>query len=164
VADGMPFIIDGYNLLHSIHQTSEDWDSVGDIRLCHIVSRYFKLIDEKGVIVFDGKGPPDKNRFENIERLEVLFTGLKTDADTVIENKIQSNSAPKNLTIISSDRRIRRAARMRKAISLKSEEFWESICKRLRNKRKKSVEPSAKQRGLSESETDRWMKYFGIEQ
>jgi predicted RNA-binding protein with PIN domain len=160
----MPFIIDGYNLLHSIDQTSEDWDAVGDIRLCHIISRYFHLIDAKGVIVFDGKGPPEKSRFENIERLEVLFTGLKTDADTVIENKIQSNSAPKNLTIVSSDRRIRRAARMRKATSLKSEEFWEAACKRLKQKRKSSVEPGAKRSGLSESETDRWMKYFGIEQ
>ena len=160
----MPFIIDGYNLLHSIDKTGKDWDSVGDIRLCHIISRYFQLIDEKGVVVFDGKGPPDKNRFENIERLEVLFTGLKTDADTIIENKIQSNSAPKALTIVSSDRRIRKAARQRKSTSIKSEEFWEAACKRLNRKRKKSVEPSAKRQGLSESETNRWMKYFDIEQ
>jgi predicted RNA-binding protein with PIN domain len=160
----MPFIIDGYNLLHSIHKTSEDWDAVGDISLCNIISRFFKLIDEKGVIVFDGKGPPEKSRFEDIERLEVLFTGLKTDADTVIENKIQSNSAPKALTIISSDRRIRKAARIRKAIALKSDEFWKMVCKRLSKRRKKSVEPSAKRKGLTESETKQWLKFFGIEQ
>jgi predicted RNA-binding protein with PIN domain len=160
----MPFIVDGYNLLHSIHKTSHDWEAVGDIRLCHILSRYFKLIDEKGEIIFDGKGPPDKSRFENIDRLEVLFTGLTTDADTLIENKIQSDSAPKGLTIVSSDRRIRRAAAVRKATAIKSDIFWKAVCREIGRKYKKNVEPAAKRQGLSQSETKQWMKYFGIEQ
>jgi predicted RNA-binding protein with PIN domain len=160
----MPFIIDGYNLLHSIDQTSEDWNEVGDIRLCHILGRYFKLIDEKGEIVFDGKGPPEKSRFENIERLEVLFTGLTTDADTVIENKIQSNSAPKGLVIVSSDRRIRRAAALRKATAMKSDDFWQAVIREMGRKRKKKAEPAAKRKGLNQSETKQWMKYFGIDE
>jgi len=160
----MPFIIDGYNLLHSIDQTSEDWEAVGDIRLCHILGRYFKLIDEKGEIVFDGKGPPEKSRFENIERLEVLFTGLTTDADTVIENKIQSNSAPKGLVIVSSDRRIRRAAALRKATAMKSDDFWQAVIREMGRKRKKKAEPAAKRKGLNQSETKQWMKYFGIDE
>jgi predicted RNA-binding protein with PIN domain len=164
VNDPMPFIIDGYNLLHSIRKTSEDWDAVGDIRLCHVLGRFFQKIGEKGEIVFDGKGPPEKSRFENIEKLEVLFTGLKSDADTVIENKIESSTAPKGLTIVSSDRRIRRAGRSRKTTVMKSEEFWIAVCKRLSRNRKKVVEPLEKRRGLNEGETKQWMKYFGIDE
>ncbi|MHC5075696.1 MAG: NYN domain-containing protein [Planctomycetota bacterium] len=160
----MPFIIDGYNLLHSIHQTSEDWEAVGDIRLCHILGRYFQLIRENGCIVFDGKGPPEKSRFENIDRLEVLFTGLATDADTVIENKIQSDSAPKGLTIVSSDRRIRRAAALRKATAVKSDAFWQALRSQMSQKQKGKTEPAAKRKGLNQSETKQWMKYFGIEE
>ncbi|MHC4842522.1 MAG: NYN domain-containing protein [Planctomycetota bacterium] len=160
----MPFIIDGYNLLHSIHQTSEDWEAVGDIRLCHILGRYFQLIRENGCIVFDGKGPPEKSRFENIDRLEVLFTGLATDADTVIENKIQSDSAPKGLTIVSSDRRIRRAAALRKATAVKSDAFWQTVRNQMSQKQKGKAEPPAKRKGLNQSETKQWMKYFGIEE
>jgi len=164
VINTMPFLIDGYNLLHAIDKTGQDWDAVGDIRLCHILSRYLQRIDEKGEVIFDGKGPPEKSRFENIERLEVVFTGLRTDADTVIENKIQSNTAPKALTVVSSDRRLRRAAAVRKATAVKSDEFWKTVIREVKKKRKRSVEPAAKRKGLNQSETKQWMKYFGLEE
>ncbi len=160
----MPFIIDGYNLLHSISKVSGDWDTVGDIRLCHILGRYLKLIGEKGEIVFDGTSPPEKSRFENISGLEVIFSGLNSDADTVIENKVRASSAPKRLIVVSSDRRIRRAAGKRKATAMKSEEFWDKVTSRLRRRKKGIKEPAAKRFGLTESETKQWLKYFGIEQ
>ena len=160
----MPFIIDGYNLMHSIGNLDEDWETVGDVRLCHIVGRYLKLTGEKGEIVFDGTGPPEKSRFENISGLEVIFSGLSSDADTVIENKIGASSAPKGLTVVSSDRRLRKAARVRKAKREKSEEFWDKVTRRLSRRKKRIKEPSAKRLGLTESETEQWLKYFGIEQ
>ena len=83
--------------------------------------------------------------------------------DTVIENKIRANTAPKRLSIVSSDRRLRDAARTRKATALKSDVFWDNLQKQLR--RKKPVkEPEAKRMGLSESETKQWLEFFGIEQ
>ncbi len=156
-------IIDGHNLLHSIVNISEEAGSINDVQLCWIVSKYLKVIREKGEIIFDGTGPRDKSGFDNIANLEVLFAGLGTDADTVIENKIKANTAPKRLSIVSSDRRLRDAARARKATAVKSEIFWDNLQKQL--KRKKPVkEPEAKRVGLSESETKQWLEFFGIEQ
>ena len=86
----MPIIIDGHNLLWSIQKPSEDSELITDVKLCYIIGRYLKLIDQNGEIVFDGKGPPDKSGFDNISNLEVLFAGLATDADTVIEDKIKA--------------------------------------------------------------------------
>ena len=97
-------IIDGHNLLWSIQKVREQFDSVSDVGLCRIVGSYLKAIDEKGEIVFDGTGPPDKTGFDNISNLEVFFAGLASDADSVIEDKIKANTAPKRLTIVSSDR------------------------------------------------------------
>jgi predicted RNA-binding protein with PIN domain len=156
-------IIDGHNLLHSIVKLHEDSGPISDIQLCWIVSRYMKAVSENGEIVFDGTGPRDKSQFDNIANLEVSFAGLGSDADSVIENKIKANTAPKRLTVVSSDRRLRDSARTRKATAVKSEIFWENLQKQL--KRKKPLkEPEAKREGLSESETRQWLEFFGIEQ
>ena len=183
----MPVIIDGHNLLHSIQKTSpvrsspdrhrgrlskyqrtsngasEDSEPISDVRLCRIVGRFLKLTGEKGEIVFDGTGPRDKSGFDNISNLEVFFAGIGMDADTVIEDKIKANTAPRRLTVVSSDRRLRDAARARKATSVKSEVFWNNLQKQLRRK-KTFKEPTAKRRGLSESETKQWLEFFGLEQ
>jgi predicted RNA-binding protein with PIN domain len=156
-------IIDGHNLLHSIQQTGEDSEPISDVQLCRILSGYLKLTDEKGEIVFDGTGPRDKSGFDNISNLEVFFAGLGSDADTVIEDKIKASTAPRRLTVVSSDRRLRDAARARKATAVKSEVFWNNLRRQLRRK-KTFKEPAAKRRGLSESETKQWLEFFGIEQ
>jgi len=157
----MPFIIDGYNLLHSIRKTDEDLESISDVQLCRVISRYLKLIGQKGEIVFDGTGPRDKSVFDNISNLEVLFAGRATDADTVIEQKIRINTAPKRLTIVSSDRRLRKAAKARKATALKSEAFWEGLQKQL-SRKKRIKEPVEKRLGISESETEQWLRLFKL--
>jgi predicted RNA-binding protein with PIN domain len=156
-------IIDGHNLLHSIVKIGKDQDAITDLQLCWVISRYLKAVCETGEIVFDGTGPRDKSSFDNIANLEVFFAGLGSDADTVIETKIRASTAPKRLSIVSSDRRLRNAARTRKATTVKSETFWDNLQKQLRQK--KSVkEPEAKRSGLSESETKQWLEFFGIEQ
>ena len=157
------FFIDGHNLLHSILKSEGDSGAISDVQLCHIIGSYLKLTGQRGEIIFDGIGPPDKSGFDGISNLEVFFAGLGTDTDTVIEDKIIANSAPRRLRIVSSDRRLRKAARARKATSLKSEAFWNNIQKQL--SRKKTVkEPAAKRRGLTDSETSQWLDIFGLEQ
>ena len=155
------FIIDGYNLLHVIPKVDEATGAIGDIELCRIVSRYMKLIGRFGEMIFDGAGPPDKSGFDNLDNLEVLFAGLGADADTIIEGKISASSSPKGLTVVSSDRRLRGAAHMRKCTSLKSEAFWHNAQKQL-NRKRPAREPAAKRQGLSESETDQWLDAFGL--
>jgi predicted RNA-binding protein with PIN domain len=159
----MVVIIDGHNLLQSIQKTFEDFDSLTAVRLCQIISGYLKQVRENGEIVFDGTGPKDKSEFDNISNLEVFFAGLRTDADTVIEDKISANTAPKRLTIVSSDRRLRKAARTRKATSMKSDVFWNDVQKQLSRKRPEK-EPTEKRQGLNEGETEQWLEFFGFGQ
>ena len=157
------YIIDGHNLLHSILKNDENFEPVTNIQLCRIVDRYLQLTSQNGELIFDGTGPSDKSAFENMNRLEVSFAGIGSDADTVIEEKIRVNSAPRRLVIVSSDRRLRKAAHARKSASIKSEQFWININKQL-NKKKLPREPGAKRKGLSESETNQWLDIFGIDQ
>jgi len=159
----MPFIIDGHNLLWAIQNTSEDSEPVSDVQLCMIISGYLKMTGEKGEIVFDGTGPRDKDSFNSMGNLEVFFAGRSIEADAIIEDKIEASTAPKGLTVVSSDRRVRDAARARKAIALKSQEFWGEVQKQL-SRKLRIKEPPEKRRGISESETKQWLKYFGLEQ
>ncbi len=156
-------IVDGYNLLRAVQKKSEESESITDVQLCRIIGSYLKSTGEKGQMVFDGIGPPDKSGFNNIDNLEVFFAGRSSDADTVIEDKIRVSTAPKSMTVVSSDRRLRDAARARKATSVKADTFWNDINKRLSRKRT-AKEPPAKRRGLTESETKQWLKIFGLEQ
>ena len=157
------FIIDGHNLLHTVLKAEGDSEVVSDIMLCRIVGKYLRQTGRRGEIIFDGTGPPDKDVFDRMGGVEVLFAGRGTDADTVIEDKIKANTAPKRLTIVSSDRRLRKAARTRKAAAVKSEDFWNNVQKHLSRKRH-AREPAEKRRGLSESETDLWLEFFGLGQ
>jgi len=157
------FIIDGHNLLHTIFKLEGDSGAISDVGLCRILGRYFNLTGEKGEMIFDGTGPADKSGFDNMSNLEVFFAGLGTDADTVIEDKIIANTAPKRLTIVSSDRRLRTAAHKRKATSMKSDVFWNDVQKQLSRKRPEK-EPTEKRQGLNEGETEQWLEFFGFGQ
>jgi len=158
----MPFLIDGYNLQKQVHKADPESETPSDIYLCKILSQYLKRIREQGQIIFDGIGPPDRTEFENLDNIEILFTGRNIDADSIIERKIKANTAPKRLVVVSSDRRLRVAAAKRKAVGIKSEDFWPMITSQLQRRVKRRVEPRSKHDGLTQSETDQWLDLFGM--
>lgn len=159
----MPFIIDGYNVLRAIEKLSEEFEPISDLRMCQQISRFLKSLSEKGEIVFDGIGPPQKAGFNYLGDLEVIFSGTNTDADTVIEQKIAASTDPRRLVIVSSDRQIRLAARSKKADVIKSVDFWREVQKQLSRKRG-IKEPDGKRKGINEAETERWMDIFDIDE
>jgi hypothetical protein len=157
-------IVDGNNLLWAIHERFEEREIATEVELCRVLSRYFVRMAEEGQVVFDGVGPADKGAFENIANLEVVFAGFHNDSDSIIEKKIRADTAPRRLTVVSSDRRLRKAAATRKATAVKSEEFWQKVREELQRKKPQRKEPQAKKEGLTEGETEQWMDLFGIEE
>jgi predicted RNA-binding protein with PIN domain len=161
----MPVIIDGYNLLRSI-QRDEQFESLTEVGLCRIISDYMKNVRNHGHVVFDGTGPRDKSDFDQLGGLgniEVYFSGEHLEADDLIIEKIDDSSAPKKLIIVSSDREIRAAAASRKAVSVKSDYFWQDVQNRLETYQKPAYEPKAKRGGITEAEADQWLDFFGID-
>ena len=160
----MPVILDGTNLLWALRDAFEEREITTEIQLCRILGRYFEQAGEDGEIVFDGGGPPDQSVFDHVGRLQVVFSGFQSDADTVIEEKIKASTAPRRLTVVSSDRRLRKAATARKATALKSELFWEQMNRELQRPPQREKEPQEKKEGLTESETEQWMDLFGLDE
>lgn len=154
--------IDGTNLLWAVKESSYDGEIETEVQLCEYLDRYFAQTGEEGGIVFDGAGPADKSVFDNVMHMEIYFSGFNKDADTVIEEKIIAWTAPRDLTVVSSDRRLRIAATDRGAAALKSELFWDQVRKELMRKKPREQEPDEKRGGLTESETDKWLDVFGL--
>jgi len=155
-------IIDGYNLLRAVQNLSEQSFNITDAQLCRIIDEYLGRIKKRGGIVFDGIGPRDKTVFNNLRNLEVVFSGSNREADDIIEKLILENTAPRNLTVVSSDRRIKTAANKRKATTADCVDFWTEVIKILEKKKKRQVEPQAKFTGITEAETEYWLREFGF--
>ncbi|MBU1260478.1 MAG: NYN domain-containing protein [Planctomycetes bacterium] len=155
-------IIDGYNLLRAVQNLTEQSFNITDVQLCQIVAEYLYRIKKKGSVIFDGIGPRDKSGFNNLFNLEVVFSGTSHEADDVIEKLILENTAPKRLSVISSDRRLKTAAKKRKASAVGSVDFWGQVIKTLEKKKRTPAEPQSKFIGISEAETEYWLREFGF--
>ncbi len=155
-------IIDGYNLLRAVQNLLEQSSEITDVQLCRIIGEYLYRIKKKGSIVFDGTGPRDKTGFNNLFNLEVIFSGTGREADDVIEKLILKDTAPKNLTVVSNDRRIKAAVNKRKATASNCVDFWMEAIRTIEKKRKRNVEPPAKFIGISKAETEYWLRQFGL--
>lgn len=155
-------LIDGYNLLHSVQNLLDQSTEITDDQLCRVIGEYLYRTKGKGSIIFDGTGPKDKSVFNNLFNLEVLFSGPNREADDVIEKLIQQNTAPRNLSVISSDRRIKQAAEKRKAAAVDCVDFWMEVLKQIEKKQKQQAEPQEKFIGLTNAETEYWLREFGF--
>lgn len=168
-------IIDGYNLMHSVGYARERYGQGGLERSRHRLLRFlaYRLdLEERRrtTVVFDARQIPfDGVRELKFEEMTVLFNAAGSDADTLIEELIREHSAPKQLEVISGDRRLQKAIRRRKGIAVESEDFA-----RLLRKREGIVPGSSQDAELptetdekpasaepSPSDTEYWMDVFG---
>ena len=158
----MPIVVDGYNLIHAIASMGEEFQGFTEDDMCRYISEYCVKVRNQCSVVFDGTGPPDKSGLAWLKNCEIYFSGPHKDADTWIEEKIEDSSAPKNLIVVSTDRRLRDAATRRKAISIQSHIFWAMVIQEL-DRKAPTPEPQEKRKGLTEGETDQWMNIFGLD-
>ena len=57
------YIIDGYNLLHTIRKLDELFAPVTDVQMCRLINSFFQLTGQRGELVFDVTGPRDKHPY-----------------------------------------------------------------------------------------------------
>jgi len=134
----MPLLIDGYNLMYGA-------GIVGDVRgprgfersraaLIGMVSRVVTTNERAGTtIVFDAaEAPPGLPSTIDYEGITVRFARGYADADELLEELIVADHAPRRLTVVSSDHRVQRAAKRRKAAAVDSDVWFEAAVRRLR--------------------------------
>jgi hypothetical protein len=93
--------------------------------------------------------------------MTVHYASNYDDADELIEELIAQNNVPRSLLVVSSDHRIQRAARRRRAQFVDSD-IWFADLERRRQKNRRSTPRLAKPQGsLSPDEIGYWLAEFG---
>lgn len=163
----MPLIVDAYNAIH-VWRNAPLEEGGADVRaMAQRVARS-RWGGGKCVLVCDGvppAGSDSRHRFA-IEGVQIVYAGGGVEADEVIERLIAKDSAPARLTVVSSDRRVQRAASRRGAAVLPSDRF-------LAQMETDAAAGGGKQAGVSGARDDAalggneinsWLQAFGMDQ
>jgi predicted RNA-binding protein with PIN domain len=123
-------LIDGYNLLYAsgLLTTRRGQRKLQQARQELLTLLASKLSPEQRrqvVIVFDaGRAAPKDSRDEfDCREMRVMFAHRHVDADDLLEKLIRQASRPALLTVVSSDRRLQRAAARRGAHAVASDQW-----------------------------------------
>ncbi len=151
-------LVDGNNVMFALADRGVD---AGRAMLSVLLGRY---ADENGLdvtVVFDG-GAPRGGEAKRLAdpRISAYYSGGRT-ADDVLADLIGAYSAPRNLTVVSSDRAVKRVAKRRRCKTTDAASFAEELTAPPRRP-PKSIEPTAKRDGLAKGQLDKWLAEFGM--
>ncbi len=164
----MTIIIDGYNLLHV---TGIIGRGIGPGTLERSRGALLNFLaaamppDElaRTTVVFDAKdAPAGRPRQETHHGIDVRYAADYEDADTMIEELIRKDSAPRQLTVVSSDHRIQRAARRRRATPVDSDVWYDQVLEQRQTQLGIDEPIEFKPDGpMSDEEVKWWLQQFG---
>jgi predicted RNA-binding protein with PIN domain len=159
----MALLLDGYNLLHvtGISGPSGTLHSSREALLRFLASAIDVAERPRTTIVFDAAdAPPAWPRTVVVDEMTVHYASNYNDADELIEELIAADHVPRSLTVVSSDHRIQRAARRRRARFVDSD-IWFADCLRRRAASRPARPRTSKPAGpLSAAEVAYWLNEF----
>lgn len=129
----MRWLIDGYNLMLAACELgkSPGPDALRKARN-RFLNRLAPRLDPKEAagttIVFDAAAAPKHLPRTGTHRgMTLIFVDPDETADDRVESLIARDPAPRTLTVVSSDRRLRRAAERRRAGWISADAFWSKL-------------------------------------
>jgi uncharacterized protein len=168
IRNRMSLIIDGYNLMHAAGLLGRRHGpgvlEKARLALLNVLAESLDPAEvPRTTVVFDAKHAPAGVESMHVHHgLTVRFAAEHEEADELIEELIRTDSAPRRLTVVSSDHRVQTAARRRRAAAVASEEWFEALLL-ARRRRKQTPPPKEAKRdsAMPESEVDFWLREFG---
>jgi predicted RNA-binding protein with PIN domain len=162
----MRYLIDGYNLAYAMgllrKQTGPAGVEAARRDLLIWLLRYYGPAKPTVTVVFDAsRAPPGASSQHQHQGIHVLYA-LHQQADDLIEDLVEADSSPRQLTVVSDDRRIKDAARKKQCIVRGCLDFMEEV-QRQRHPLAVPARPAEpdKPDNVSAEETQRWLKEFG---
>lgn len=150
----MAIVVDAYNVLHCAHVLPA-WCALNTATdMCRMLESS-RFAVQRCVVVCDGNPKPLEGEYHG--PVELRYSGSSSDADTVIEHLIAADHAPRQLIVVSNDRRLMTAARRRRARAMTSETFLHLLI----TPAKRDRSPDAKPKTIAN--TDYWLEQFQID-
>jgi predicted RNA-binding protein with PIN domain len=161
----MAYLIDGYNLLHAMGilqgRTGPTGLEKARRRLLGLLHGTYGDRSSEVTVVFDAvNAPPDATEVQNFQGIHVRFAVRQDEADDLIEDLIQHDSAPRRLTVVSDDHRIQKAARHRHCQVVSCAEYLDGLNRSRRQHQRRPSAAPAKPEGVSRQETQHWLEEF----
>ncbi len=166
----MSLLIDGYNLLNAVgiigYGSGTSSLERSRMALLNFLAESLEPAELAATtIVFDAHLPP-RGLPQALEYrgLKIRFAVQYEDADSLLEELIQADNAPRRLTVVSSDHRIQRAARRRRARAVDSDVWYGELLHHRHSQLSAAtgmatrVKPNVP---LLEEEVERWLRQFG---
>ncbi|MSQ90461.1 MAG: hypothetical protein EXS01_03590 [Phycisphaerales bacterium] len=164
----MPLVIDVNNLLHVTGVLPAEIAGPDESELAHLIaqSRF-----QGDAVCFVCDGAPRGRPTSDIGSIVFHYSGTQTSADAVIAKMVDDCTAPRRLTVVSSDRAILKQAKRRRCPTLTSDEFLEILsrdyAKQVRGTRKGAARSAGLDRTnldpLTQLQIEAWKKYFGLD-
>ena len=166
----MSLLIDGYNLLHvaGIFGRGAGPGSLERSRLA-LLNFLAESLDPaelpQTTVVFDSHDAPwGLPRLVVHRGITVRFAAQYEEADDLIEELIRADSAPRRLVVVSSDHRLQRAARRRRAKAIDSDVWYAELVRARRERQENSADAPARPAvPLLEEDVNYWLRQFGGE-
>jgi predicted RNA-binding protein with PIN domain len=165
----MQTLIDGYNLMYELGLLEkrlgpEGFRKARNRFLNRLAEGLGAKASHQTTVVFDAREAPRHLPRESTHKgLTVIYADEDEGADARIERLIAAHSAPKSLTVVSTDHRIRKAASRRKARIVTADAFWQQLENPSRGvpppARPQPDEPS-RLLGASPDEAAQWLEAF----
>jgi hypothetical protein len=116
----------------------------------------------RATVVFDAAGaPPGLPRVLAHRGLAVRFAPRTSDADSLLEDLIRQDTSPRRLTVVSSDHRVQRAAKRRRARAVDSDVWYAEILHRRPASAPRPAGPTSPTLPLDPEEVEAWLNQFG---
>jgi predicted RNA-binding protein with PIN domain len=166
----MSLLIDGYNLLNATGIVGRGAGASSLERSRRALLNFLADSlepDERAhtTVVFDAAHVPrGLPRVVEHRGLCVRFAAGYAEADALIEELIRADTAPRRLTVVSSDHRLQRAARHRRAKAVDSDVWFAQVVRRrLDAGQPAETIPAKPHAPLSKGEVAAWIERFGGE-
>ena len=170
----MQLLIDGYNVLFAAGAMPR---RSGPGELARSREWLLKLLFDHletcrlaaTTIVFDAKdGPRHLSPEYHVRGVQVLFARDHEEADDLIETLIRQHASPKKLTVVTSDLRLREAARRRRCRVVPSDEWLDFIVEQQpaatsSREASRATRPDSRDVPIGDGEVEEWLQFFGSE-
>jgi predicted RNA-binding protein with PIN domain len=156
------FLIDGYNLLHVLGLMRAEMTPAGLMaartRMLDLLVDRTRAREVRIEVVFDAANAPQRVPEQADYRGLVVHAAKRSEADDLIEGMIQQAPRRAEMTIVSNDRRLLKAAQRAGCVAQRCEEFLDWLMAPPPRAATNPEADSAKQDSL---ELGHWLREFG---
>ncbi|MDX2117250.1 MAG: NYN domain-containing protein [Planctomycetota bacterium] len=155
-------LVDVYNVLHTPGVLPPRLAGLEVHDLLRLIRRS-RHAGRRITLVCDGHASNGRAGSEVSDGATIRFSGSLQEADAVIEEMLATASAARTWLVVSSDRRVQKAARRVRAAVLDSRTFLEQLVADESHRRRDGLPPFATEVPLDRYAVAHWLEEFGLD-